>query len=273
MSVHNTSIPSVQAIDEITAALNGMPAFLAGSAVAADTYGLPHAWSDIDVFAPTDQVLVACIQQLLDKGYVLDDRFKRVWARWLRFGFKKWHTNSIRLLSPGGVETNLVYKLTDGHPTTSLSQVLESFDFGLLGMGYELEDGTFRDARPYLFPQVFTKGPFGFHQPPLPMMPNKRTNWRAGFISQYNGMREFGRYAKYHGYGFDMSLVKDDLATGYNEAAIYHAQHFDPEKQKLGAIYQTIAMLIEDDNIDQLLVASKEIDYKDSLDQIMEALE
>lgn len=253
-------------IADVSALLQGEPVFLAGSLVAEHTYGKSNAHSDVDLFCPTSQVLVASAQRLLCNGYTLDSRFERVWQRWLRYGFKQWHTNSLKLMSPGGVETNLVYKLSDGHPTTSLSQVIESFDFGLLATGYDLEDGVFRDLRPYLFPGLDPNGP-------LPMMPNKRSNWRAGFISQYNGLREFGRYAKYHGYGYDMSAVKDDLVEGYQAAELYLMNHFDPEKQQMGQIYGAIAQHIQLDNIDELVAATKKMDYKDSLDSIMEALE
>lgn len=254
--------------------LKGRPAFLAGSLVAEDEYGLTAAHSDIDIFCPTGNVLVSTAEHLLHEGYTLDDRFARVWERWLRYGFKTWHTNSLRLVSPSGEETNLVYKLADGHPTTSVAQVLESFDFGLLGVGYETETGTRRDLRSYLFPDHYLNMSSGFNHPPaLPMMPAKRANWREGFISQYNGLREFGRYAKYHGYGYDMSLVKDDLATGYEQAALYMMNHFDTEKQQQGLIYDTIGKKIEADDIDDLVAAAKKIDYKDSLDAIMEALE
>lgn len=253
-------------IADVRSLLAGEPVFLAGSLVAEETYGLSNAHHDVDLFCPTSQVLVATGQRLLCQGYTLDDRFKRVWARWLRYGFKTWHTNSLRLISPGGVETNLVFKLQDGHPTTSLAQVLESFDFGLLGVGYDLELDMRRDLRPYLFPGYDIDGP-------LPMMPAKRDSWRNGFISQYNGMREFGRYAKYHRYGYDMSLVKDDLVEGYWSAASYLAGHFDEGKQQLGKIYEAIAGHIEFDNIDELETAAKKIDYNDSLDAIMEALE
>ena len=253
-------------IEEIATLLHGEPVFLAGSLVAEVTYNKTNAHSDVDLFCPTSQVLVTTGQKLLDNGYTLDDRFTRVWARWLRYGFKSWHTNSLRMHSPSGIETNLVFKLTDGHPTTSLAQVLESFDFGLLATGYELETGTFRDMRSYLFPDLDPDGP-------LPMMPNKRDNWRSGFISQYNGLRECGRYAKYHSYGYDLSMVKDDLVTGYWEAALYFSTHFDEEKQMLGKIYEVIARHIEADNITELIEAGKKIEYKDSLDMIMEALE
>ena len=253
-------------IADVRSLLAGEPAFLAGSLVAEETYGKSNAHSDVDIFCPTGNVLVALGQKLLMSGYKLDDRFERVWIRWLRYGFKTWHTNSLRLHAPDGTETNLVYKLTDGHATTSLGQVLESFDFGLLGSGYDLETDTFRDMRGYLFPGVDPDGP-------LPLMPNKRANWRNGFISQYNGLREVGRYAKYHTYGYDMSLVKDDLVTGYYSAASYLTTHFDADKQQLGKIYETIAIKIEDDEITELQEAFKLVDFKDSLDEIMEALE
>jgi hypothetical protein len=156
--------------------------------------------------------------------------------------------------------------LVDGHPTTSLSQVLESFDFGLLGSGYDLESNRYLDLRGYLFPGLDPQGP-------LPMMPSKRDNWRQGFLSQYNGLREAGRYAKYHRYGSDLTLVKDDLMTGYDNAWLFFSNHFDKDKQKLGVIYGYIRDHIDADNIDELALADKEIDYNDSLDAIMEALE
>ena len=253
-------------IAEVSAPLAGLPVYLTGSLVAAETYMLDQAFDDADIFCPSDLVLIATVQRLLDQGYELNDRFVRVWARWLKYGFKKWHTNSIKLHSPGGTEVNVVYKLQDGHPTTSLSQVIESFDFGLLAVGYDLEYGTKHDFRSALFPGMDPDGP-------LPLMPNKQSNWRQGFISQYNGTREAGRYAKYVAYGHDLSLVKDDLLVGYHEAAAYLAQRDRPEKIQLGKIYETIALKIEDDEIDELLEAAKQIPYLDTLDAIMEALE
>ena len=253
-------------IDDVRALLRGKPVFLAGSLVAEATYAKTNVHTDVDLFCPTSQVLVTTGQFLLDNGFKFGERFDRVWERWLRYGFKSWHTNSLKLFSPGGIEYNLVYKLTEGHAATSLGEVIESFDFGLLATGWELESDTFRDMRSFLFPGMDPDGP-------LPMMPNKRSNWRSGFISQYNGLREAGRYAKYHERGYDLSLVKDDLTTGYWNAALYYSGHFDSDKQLLGKIYETIAMHIDAGNIDQLVAASKEIDYNDELDKIMEALE
>ena len=253
-------------ISQLLEDLQGAPAFIAGSLVAENLYGLTDAHDDADVFCPSANSLIANVQLLLSKGYTIDDRFARVWVRWLKFGFNNWHTNSIKLHSPKGVETNLVYKLVEKSPTKNLSSVLESFDFGLLAAGWDVERNSFHDMRSYLFPGYDLDGP-------LPLMPNKRDTWRNGFISQYNGLREAGRYAKYHRYGYDMSAVRDDLVTGYDSAAAYLSQRDNPDKQLLGEIYQTISLKIQDDEIDELFEASKQIIQLDALDQIMEALE
>ena len=258
-------LPVIDAIDTVVADVHKMPLFMAGSAMAARAAG-NEGYSDIDLFCPSQQVLISTIQHLLNQGYTIDDRFDRVWHRWLRYGMKKWHTNSMRMHSRQDIEVNIVYKLTDGHPTTSLSQVLESFDFGLLGLGIDVEYTQLRDLRPYLFPGLDVNGP-------LPMMPAKRDAWRNGFISQYNGIREAARYAKYHAYGYDMSAVKDDLVTGYEMAAKYHLGQFDQEKQVLGQIYGTISEHIQADRIDELHQAYMTLDFNDELDRILEALE
>lgn len=253
---------------EVTDWLRGSPVFVAGSLVAADEHGLPFAYEDADVFCPSGEVLIATAQKLLGHGLVLDERHSRVWARWLKYGFKTWHTNSLKLMSPAGYEVNLVFKRHNNVPTTSLAQVLESFDFGLLGVGYDLCDGVQRrDLRDYLFPDHPVNGA-------LPLMPNKRSDWRNGFISQYNGTREAGRYAKYFRYGYDLSLVKEDLLIGYGAATEYLRTRTDSrDKQVLGDIYEKIAELIASDQITELYEAGKEIVYLDSLDAIMEALE
>lgn len=263
-------MPSVESllIEQISAPLLGMPAFLAGSLVASETYDIPFAYSDVDIFCGSPEAIIACGQKLLDNGFTLDDRNSRVWMRWISIGFKSWHTNSLKLIARTGEEVNLVFKKTEGHPTTSLAQVIESFDFGLLGVGYDLLYGTAlrRDMRSYLFPDRDPNGP-------LPLMPNKRSNWRNGFISQYNGTRELGRYAKYCNYGYDLSAVREDLLVGYQAAADYHDASPIPEKQLLGKIYAGILGLIESDDVPAMLEAGREIVQLDSLDLIMEALE
>jgi hypothetical protein len=255
-----------EAIAESIELLRGTPVYMAGSCAAARAYDMDCGFSDLDLFVPTQQVLISTIQTLLNNGYTVDDRYMRVWHRWLRYGLKGWHTNSMRLHSRLDVETNVVYKIVDGHPTSTLAQVLESFDFGLLGVGYDMEQETWRDLRPYLFPDV----PLG---DALPLMPGRRDAWRNGYISQYNGLREAARYAKYHRYGYDMSLIKDDLIAGYRMVASYHLSQPDDDKQMLGQIYHTLGDKIEDNEIEELITSYKTLDFKDSLDQIMEALE
>ena len=263
------------ALVEVTSALIGRPVFVVGSCVAAAHHGLPD-YGDVDVFTPNQQVLMTTIQHMLDRGWTLDERFDRVWYRWQHYGLKGWHTNSMKLHTMNGIPVNVVLKYVDGHPTTSLAQVLESFDFGLLGMGWDMEDHVFRDMRGYLFPELadlYQKNRIPESMKRWPMMPNKRINWVQGFISQYNGLREGYRYAKYHGYGYDMGLVRGDLVEGYRNAALYHSQRFEPEKKLLGEIYGMIAEKIIKDEIDELVVSYDQLDFNDPLDEIMEALQ
>lgn len=256
-----------EAIAHVSQPLAGFPACIAGSAVAAETYGLPLGdKADVDVFCYSDLSLVAATQRLIDSGFQLEDRFARVWERWLRYGFRNWHTNSIKFHDPSGLEVNLVYKLLGKNPVNSLAQVIESFDFGLLAVGYDLLTGNKHDMRSYLFPTYDIDGP-------LPMMPNKRGDWVRGLISQYNGTREPGRYAKYVKYGFDLSLVKPDLIEGFYASAAYWRNRGDDDHIKLAEIYEIIAEKIEFDEIDELFEAGKVLPTLDTLDQIMEALE
>ena len=269
-----TTITPHEAITQVMSSLEGQPACIAGSAVAAEIYGLPFAeTSDVDVFCYSEQSMISTVQRLISNGYTFDDRYIRVWDRWLLFGTMSWHTNSVKLNAPLGHEVNVVHKLTGKQSLRSLSAVLESFDFGLLGAGYDLVTGKLHDQRSFLFPDYDLDGP-------LPLMPNKRMDWRNGFISQYNGVREVGRYAKYVQYGHDLSLVKDDLVTGYWSAAAYLKDRAgraitgqDQDKALLAAIYETIARMIEADQIDECAEAGKKILVLDQLDQIMEALE
>jgi hypothetical protein len=254
-------------IADVRSLLAGDPAFLAGSLVAEEAYGMASAHDDVDLFVPNAYALMTLGQKLQCNGFTLADRFDRVWARWMKYGMGSWHTNSLKLIHPNGVtEYNLVYKLVGKKPVTSLAEVIESFDFGLLAVGYDLANNEFRDMRSFLFPNHAPGGA-------LPLMPNKREDWRGGFISRYNGLREAGRYAKYIGYGYDLSLVRDDLVVGYTAASDYLSTHFDKDKQLLGQIYDTIVKHIEHDMIDELNIFAKKVDFNDELDVIMEALE
>jgi len=270
-----TRFPAIEAIERVAQVVAGLPVFIAGSAVAAVQYDqiADESYDDIDLFCSTGNVLVAVAQKMLSDGFVLEDRSERVWVRWLNYGFKTWHTNSLKLVLPaqGGddrvIKVNLVYKLVDGHATTSLAQVIESFDFGLLAVGYDCSTDTWRDLRSFLFPGV------PYQDGTLPLMPNKRSNWRQGFISKFNGLREVGRYMKYVDYGFDMSLVKDDLVTGYFEAARYLKDRDQVDKVVLGNIYESIAVHMDGNDYDLLRAAGAEIPFMDELDKIMETLE
>lgn len=253
-------------VDELMRKLYGEPVYMAGSLAAAHTYDKPQAWSDVDIFVPTEGLLFTTIKSLLMQGAVPIDNFARVWHRWQRYGLRKWHTNSMRLETPSGIEVNVVYKLVDGHATTSLSQVLESFDFGLLATGWDVESGVYRDLRPFLFPGYDIDGP-------LPLMPNKRDNWTQGFVSQYNGLREGLRYLKYLNYGYDMSAVAQDLTQGYHLASLHLSSSFDAEKQALSELYGRIGDAIATNDKADLEGLYAVIDYNSPIVEILDKLE
>ena len=246
--------------------LGGTPAFLTGSAVAADHYDLDDAFNDIDIFTPTPIATASTIQQLLSAGSTLDEKYSRVWERWQTNGLSNFATHSMRMVLPSNMEVNVIFKKEHGHPLRSLAHVIESFDFGLLALGYDLRDPyTLRDYRPAMFPHLDPDGP-------LPLLPIRRRDWRCGFFSQYQGVRQASRYAKYVHYGYDMSEVAKDLIVGYHAGADYQFRLDTDDSLKLGAIYELLAEYITDDRLGELRELESTIRYSDALDQIMEAL-
>lgn len=255
-------------VGQVVQDLGSLPACVAGSVVAAEAYDLPVGDnSDIDVFCYTPEVMISAATRLRFLDYEVSERMERAWVRFLRYGLRSWHTNSFKLTHPTtGVEVNLVYKQSNKQPLSSLSAVLESFDFGLLGVGYDLELGVRQDLRPFLFPGEDIDGP-------LPLMPLRRGDWRGGFISKYHGLREMGRYAKYMKYGHDMSRVREDLALGYRMAALYYQDRDEQDMKHLALIFQAAADKIEMDDLDALAATAKYLLDADPLDSIMRALE
>ena len=264
--MHELLTPS-EAISSVHQLVTELPACIVGSSVAAETYGLPLGnEADIDVFCFTPEAVMVTVQKLFS-DFDLTPRFERVWKRWLKYGMSNWHTLSIKLEHrKTGLTVNVVHKKVGRAPVSTLSQVLESFDFGLLAMGYDVELGTFHDMRSYMFPSLDPDGP-------LPLMHLRRDSWRNGFISEYQGLREMGRYSKYCGYGFDMSLVKQDLIEGYMNAATYLSERDNPQKQMLSKLYYSAADKIENDDLAALDQVSQMLPTLDSLDTLMDALE
>ena len=86
-------------------------------------------------------------------------------------------------------------------------------------------------------------------------------------------MRELGRYAKYIRYGYDMSLVQDDLVTGYMNAAAYMSNRTEPEKQLLSQIYYSAAEKVEANDLKDIEEFADLIVSTDQLDAIMDELE
>lgn len=266
--MNTTGIPVKDAVDKVLHDTAGLPSFLTGSSAAAVVHGFDNAYSDIDLFVGNPGQYFMLVTHLLNHGYsIADSRFERMWSRHVQMGFNQWHTNSMRLLDDAtGTEVNVIYKRVDGHETTRLSQVIESFDFGLLGVGYETATGRFRDMRGYLFPDHNPDGP-------LPMMEYRVGTVGLGLMSQHIMLRTAGRYVRYHGYGYDMSEVKPTLVQGYANYALYKANRTKEEDLALGEIAQRIGVSIDNDDFDQLIEMEQLIPRADGLDEILAALE
>lgn len=266
--------------DNIRTLLQGEPIALVGSNIAIAMFDLTSIGNDYDAFVSNEFLLGKICGRALEHGFIQQERDSKIARRWTHYGLNHWHTNSIHFTSPDGDELNVVYKKVGGHPVQGVSQVLESFDFGHLAGGFDMELGTFHDMRSFLFESYFDlylNRPFD-PMGPLPLVPLKAEAWKMGLISQYNGIREIGRYVKHWRYGFDMELVKADLVTGYFEAAKYWSNRPGTpiqvaEWKTQARIYETAAVKIDGDDIDDLAKAAAQIDYTDSLDKIMEALE
>lgn len=271
--MNNTGIEAKAAIDKVLYDARGIFAFLTGSSAAAWVNGKPHAYTDIDIFVPNAGTYFQLVERLLNNGYSPEsDRDAKTWRRHTQIGFKRWHTNSLKLTDDlTGTEINVVYKTVDGHETTRLSQVLESFDFGLLAVGFETKDGTFHDMRSYFFPTAPLQTQPGC---PLGLLPYREEQITQGFMSQFVMLRTAGRYARYaNEYGYDLSLVKPALIEGYNAYALYKSDRSKNDDTTLGEIAATLARHIEDDAFDELHEFERQLPKADGLDEILASLE
>lgn len=266
----STILAAEDALQEVLDVTRGLPMFLAGSNPAAVEHGKPHAYSDVDLFVPNQGMYFTGVQHLLNNGYeISDDRFTKMWNRHRLYGFNQWHTNSMKLLGKlTQLEVNVIYKRVDGHETTRLSQVIESFDFGLLGVGYETETGSRHDMRTYFF------GPGADDGRPLPMLPYRQETVGQGFMSQHIMLRTPGRYARYaHTYGYDLSRVKPTLVQGYLAYADYKLGRTKEDDLTLGQIATSLARHLDEDDFDNLLEFEANLPKADGLDEIMAGLE
>jgi hypothetical protein len=260
-------------IKELLTILGGAHACMAGSAVAAQEYGLVHSYDDLDIFAYGNSSLISIGNTLLERGFTFASENEAMkWDRWLAWDLNiGWRTNSVKLrgrIDPmvEEYEVNVVYKTFEKQPVKRLSLVLESFDFGHLASGYELRTGQWRDMRPFFFPS-------SHDYRALPLLPDRQDRWANGLITQYTGIRQAGRAVKYLGYGYDMSNVFPVLIDGYRIAAAHHADHFDPEKVVLGQIYDRLADHLEDGDHDKIREADALLPQWRDVDAILERLD
>lgn len=270
--MNTTGYTALDAVNLVVDQTRGLRCYLTGSAASAadkevrGVHGFEKSWHDVDLFVGSENEWVRSIQFLIDRGYEFCDRMEMLWFRVLHYGTKNWHTNSMRLTNPEGIEVNVIYKTQGRHPTSSLSQVIETFDFGLLSLGWETETGTFRDARSYQFPGLDIDGP-------LPLLPWRREQIQQGHFREHQGMRMFGRVQRYFGeYGYDGAAVLPDIVEGYFNASKYYLNRTKPEHIKTGAIYQHVAFLIEDRNWTELKEAADLLPKMDIIDELYDLL-
>lgn len=266
---NSTGIPANVAIDLVLNDTKNLPGFLAGSSCSARYYDRLDAYSDIDIFTPNPGSYFSMIERLLNRGYrLMDDKFEKQYRRQMRYGFNHWHTNSMKLLhTTTNLEVNIIYKLVDGHETTKLTDVIQSFDWGLLSvLGYETYSGQSHSLAEYLFPNDDPRGP-------LPMIDYRREAFEQGLMSQYIMQRTPGRYARYIKYGYDLSKVRPVLVQGYRIYADYKSNRSKEEDQLLGEIALALSNCIEDEAIDDLLDFEKQLPLLDSVEQILQSLE
>lgn len=270
-------LPVADALASVERLLPNRRVFGVGSAWAAYMYGKDLAYHDVDCFTPSIVSLATTVQTFLDNGAVPLEGFERTFDRWEEYDVGSWHTNSWRGQLVDGTEVNVVYKLEQKHPTRTLAQVLEGFDFGHLMHGYDYHSGRYLDLRSYHFLDIWLRNRNGAY----PMNPLKREKWVQGYFSEWVGDREPGRYATNMERDYDMSLVKPDFRLGYLMASDYYLrkasrkQGEDAERAEFRAEhYANIADAIEHDDVVALSMLSDEVQEAELLPQdlIMEDL-
>lgn len=266
--MNTTGIKASDAVNLVVDQAKGLRCYLTGSSAASAVKardgiaGFEDCYSDVDLFVGSENEWVRSIQFLIDRGYTFGPRMEMMWTRVLHFGTHGWHTNSMKLHNPEGVEVNLIYKTVARKPVASLSQVIETFDFGLLALGWETETGIYRDMRPYMFGDVDLNGP-------LPVLPWRKEQIEQGHFREHQGLRMFGRAARYFlDYGYDDTLVRPVLVEGYQNAASYYKDRIEPEKIRLGEIYQAVSFLMEDGDWTQVKAAADLLPKADELDEL-----
>lgn len=258
-------MPAQQAVGYLRSHLGGRPGTcLVGSLVGADVNG-KDGWADGDVFCFSPGALMAAGQYMLDHGAVLDEQEQRKWNRWLLMGMGDWHTNSIRMELLNGIEVNLVYKTVGRVPLTSLMQVLESFDFGYVAMGWDLERGTFHDGREFWFGKGYDPESLGF-------LPHREWQWLNATIGRFTGIRQPQRWAKFADRGYDMRPSQKPLADGLRITAAHYTTKDDPEYRAYAPLYLGIADLVEDYDIPALLEVYKGMQPHDPVGSLTKGL-
>lgn len=240
--------------------------FIAGGVAAAHMFDKPYG--DIDMFHPSPESLVSTGQLLLNQGFSMEPDHLRRWQRWRSEGMGRFHTNSILLESvDGSYEVNLVYKTWRGNQTTSLSSVLETFDFGHLAGGFTVWTDEWQDFRDALFPRIKDDA--------YPLMERRRREWMQGFFSPHQGKRQPGRILKNRERGYDLTRALPVFIEGYRMCALHYSKSFKEEHLHFMVFYEKIADALEQEDWTALQELVDTLDDPRDLTmvQILESLE
>ena len=253
-----------QVLRDVFALFQGQAASLVGSAVSANEYGL-DTFTDVDVFFADKSALQYGLGLCVAQGWVLHPTSERRLKFTHRWGGKAFHVETYRL-DKDGVELNLTVKLLGGKPVRNTAEVLLSFDFGALLVGYDCLADSFEDARldlrPAFFPQFDTKSSA------YPMVPDKRRAWVRGEFGKYNSFRQAERVAKYAMRGYDMSYVVPDLITGYEQRVEDLQLNPTPHNLALIDIYVQLCEHLDAQEWELVFEAMHELDANAELEEL-----
>jgi hypothetical protein len=265
MTKQGPKIPAGDAVARVSDLLFGWSGTMGGGALSAWKFNKPFAYSDVDVFVPSEFALARTVQFMLDHGAVMDEENSRTMERWSGRGTGDWHTNSVRLeLLNDEVEVNVVYKIVDKRPLRTHTQVVESFDFSNLTHSIDLRTGKEYD----LFDHLFR----GEDPSKVRLLPDREWQWLNAKVGKFTGIRQGERYAKNVSRGYDLELVKAPIIQGYRYTAAHYMDGDDPVELEHAEAYTLIADLIEDDDIDGLLTAYKGLKKHDPAKSLIEGM-
>ena len=263
-------MPAAEAIDSLKKPLKGRRGAILGGATAAEREAavdpdFDYAYSDVDIFHPSMESLSINLSILLNAGAApLEHKDLRILRKWERRGTNGWKTNSIRVVTNQKVEVNLVYKTIDKHPLRTPLEQVQSFDFSMLGVSYDLRTWERRDLGTYFWPDG--------QDNKYCLFEDREEQWLNAEVGIFTGLRQADRYARYVERGYNLDAAVTPLVQGYRTTGPHYLEQYDKELLLTGDTYLNLAQLIEDHDIDGLRQAYKELNPHAKVESLAAAL-